>query len=412
MRVLVLWRQCAVDAKMRKTDIDHAFCLKRYDVNNEYFYFNIYNGRFAEDYSWIEERMFDAVIFHYTAMELRGLAQRWNEFIQLMTAVWREYPCKKVIMTQDDYRFTERIWNLALGIKVDTIYTVMRECDHSVLYPKNKMGNIKIKEVLTGYVEEDYINRLRLQSHRERKYDIVYRACKPPYNYGKHSQMKYELVTFFNEKLKDCGFTCDLRNTDNNKGAMLGDSWFEFLASSRITVGCLSGAGFADITGEYEKRVREYTGLHADATYEETKEACFPDIEENLTGAISPRIFDAAITKTCQILVGEDYQGVLRPNIDYIVLNTDFGNIDEVITKMKDIDYCEEIAEHCYEYVVKSRKYIYARFAERIINDIGNSIGYIKNSSSELSRYIERMCKKNNDTVISEILLREKCENI
>lgn len=34
----------------------------------------------------------------------------------------------------------------------------------------------------------------------------------------------------------------------------------------------------------------------------------------------SHRIFDATIIKTCRILVGGDYQGVLRPNIDYIVL--------------------------------------------------------------------------------------------
>lgn len=406
MRILVLWRQCAVDMKMRKTDIDHAFSLHRYDPNNEYFYFNIYNGRFVEDYNWIEKKMFDAVIFHYTVMELRGLDQRWNDFLQFMIAVWRDYPCKKFIMAQDDYKFTERIWNLALGIKADTIYTIIRECDHPVLYPKSKMGEIKIKEVLTGYVEEDYINKLNLQSHRDRKYDVVYRACKPPYNYGRHSQMKYELATFFNEKLKDCGFICDLGNTDHNRGAMLGDSWFAFLASSRLTVGCLGGAGIADINGKYWRKVEEYMAFHPEATYEETKAVCFPDAEENLTGMISPRIFDAAITKTCQVLIGEDYQGILRPHIDYIVLDREFGNADEVIKKMKDIDYCEEIANNCYEHVISSRKYTYAKFAEQIVDNMEQK-DHVKEDSDDLSKYIERMCKKNNDTVMDEIRLKE-----
>ena len=409
MRILVLWRQCAPDIKMRKTDMDHAFSLHRYDTNNEYFYFNIYYGRFAEDYSWIEEKMFDVVIFHYTALELRGLDQRWNDFVQLMIAIWGDYPCKKVIMAQDDYIYTERIWNLALGIKADTIYTVIRECDHHVLYPKNKMGNIKIKVVLTGYVEEDYINKLHLQSHRDRKYDVVYRACRMSYSYGKHSQMKYELATFFNEKLKATGFVYDLENTDNNKGAKLGDSWFAFLASSRITVGCLGGAGLADITGQYGRKVEEYMALHPQATYEETKAVCFPDAEENLTGVISPRIFDAAITKTCQVLIGEDYQGVLRPHIDYIVLDREFGNIDEVIEKMKDIDYCEKIADNCYEQVINSQKYTYASFAKQIADDMGQ-IGQVKEYSNDLSKYIERMCKKNNDTVMNEIRLKEEKE--
>ena len=147
--------------------------------------------------------------------------------------------------------------------------------------------------------------------------------------------------------------------------------------------------------------------LHTDATYEETKDACFSNIEENLMGVISPRIFDAAITKTCQVLVGEDYQGILMPNIDYIVLDTDFSNIDEVVMKMKDIDYCEEIANNCYEHVVKSQKYTYAKFAQWIIRDIGN-VDYVKSPSSDLSRYIEKMCKKNNDTVMNAILLGEE----
>lgn len=407
MRILVLWRQATVDMRMRNTDIDHAFCLQRYDTENEYFYFNIYKGRFAEDYSWINGEMFDVVLFHYSAMELRTSDKYWDNFRRLMTTVWRTYLCKKIIMVQDDYTITKRIWDLALGIKADKIYTVMRECDCLTLYPPNILGNIEIKTVLTGYIEESYINKIHLQSHRCRKYDVVYRAQKLPYKYGKHGQLKYELALYFRERLKDSGLICDLAGTDGNKGAVPGDSWFDFLASSRTTIGCLGGAGFADITGDYETKVREYTALHTDATYEETKDACFSNIEENLTGVISPRIFDATITKTCQILVGEDYQGILMPNIDYIVLDTDFSNIDEVVMKMKDIDYCEEIAENCYEHVVKSQKYTYAKFAKWIINDIGN-VEHVKSPCSDLSRYIEKMCKKNNDTVMNTILLGEE----
>ena len=44
MRILVLWRQA--DVNIRKTIIDHVSCFQRYDVENEYFYFNI----FSENY--------------------------------------------------------------------------------------------------------------------------------------------------------------------------------------------------------------------------------------------------------------------------------------------------------------------------------------------------------------------------
>ncbi len=97
--------------------------------------------------------------------------------------------------------------------------------------------------------------------------------------------------------------------------------------------------------------------------------------------------------------------GGMRPGVDYIVLNADFSNIDDVIKKMKDIDYCEEIASNCYEHLVKSEKYTYAKFVEWIIKDIG-STAYDKNRCGDLSRYIEKMCKKNNELVMNEIKSR------
>lgn len=401
MRILVLWKQDAVI--MRNTILDSAFCFQKYDKENEYFYFNIYGGRFPEDYSWIDETMFDIVIFHYYALSLRYSDKRWGDFLELMSGIWRDYPCRKILMPQDDYTMTERIWDLANGICADTIYTVMRECDYDVLYPKDKIGNIKIKTVLTGYVEESYVNRKPLLQHRDREYDVVYRATKLPYQYGKHGQLKYQLTTYFQEYLKDLGLICDLENTIGNKRALLGDSWLDFLASSRTTIGCLSGSGIADITGEYERKEREYMALHKDATYEEVKSVCFPDAKENLTGVISPRIFESAITKTCQILVGEDFQGVLEPDVDYIVLDNDFANIDEVIMKIRDISYCEQIAENCYKHVIESGEYTYRKFVECILNDIGKIDG-IREHSKKLSCFIESMCKKNNDLVMKEIL--------
>ncbi|MEY8336180.1 glycosyltransferase [Lachnospiraceae bacterium 47-T17] len=353
MRILVLWRQA--DVNIRKTIIDHVSCFQRYDVENEYFYFNIYNGRFAEDYGWIEESMFDAVIFHYSAIALRGFEGYWEDFLRLMITIWRNYPCKKILIPQDDYTDTERIWDLALGIKADIIYTIIRECDHPVLYPKSKLGNIVIKTVLTGYVEETYI----------------------------------------------------LDNTNDDAGALLGDNWLDFLASSRIVIGCLGGSGLADVTGEYGRKTRAYMALHPQAAYEEVKAACFPDAEENLTGMISPRIFDAAITKTCQVLVGEDYQGILRPDIDYIVLDSSFSNVDAVIEKMQDIEYCEKIANNCYEHVVASHSYTYKKFAKRIGHDI-NRREYVQEPLENLSKYIEKMCKKNNDVVLKEVMGKEE----
>ncbi len=403
MRVLVLWRQRT--SNMRNTILDNVFCFQRYDLENEYFYFNIYNGRFPKDYKWIDETMFDAVMFHCTALGLRESDEYWEDYTALMQQVFGKMPCKKIIFVQDDYTLTGRIWDFIKAVDVGKIYTVMREQDYSVLYPKDKVGNIDIETVLTGYVEESYIKRLPFVKHSARELDIVYRANKLPYDFGKLGQLKYEIVNYFKKALEGSGLLYDINNTYGEVNAILGDSWLYFLASSRTVAGCLGGAGMADFTGEYKKEFRKYAQLHKEASYEEARDHCFPGLVENLTGVISPRIFECALTKTCQVLVGNDYQGILRPNEDYIVINEDFCNMSEVIEKIKDIEYCEKIADRCYERVVASGKYSYKIYAEKIAEDIKDGLCE-KKKSSELSSYINKMCKLNNDEVMSDIIKR------
>jgi hypothetical protein len=51
---------------------------------------------------------------------------------------------------------------------------------------------------------------------------------------------------------------------------------------------------------------------------------------------ISSRHFDAAGTATCQILVRGRYNDILAADEHYIPLDTDFANVDEVISRFRD----------------------------------------------------------------------------
>ncbi|MCI9429417.1 MAG: hypothetical protein HFI94_04675 [Lachnospiraceae bacterium] len=406
MRVLVLWRKAS--DRLRNTIIDHAFCFQRYDKENEYFYFNIFNGRRAEDYEWIEQGLFDAVIFHYSALSLRTSEKHWGNFHELMSRVWRDDPCVKVFLPQDDYSCTARIWELANEIKADKIYSVIREEDYSIIYPKDKIGNIDIETVLTGYIEESYLNTMSDKPHIDRKYDVVYRARKLPYEYGKLGQLKSEIADVFKEKLSAQRMRIDIANTNDDGKAILGDAWIDFLASSRMTIGCLGGSGFMDADGMLKKSIERYILLHPNASFEETKTQLFPEKEDNLHGMLSPRIFECAINHTCQILVGDNYHGIIEADKDYIMVKQDFSNIDEVIDRMKDIAYCENIAENCYNKLVKSEQYTYRKFAQKVSDDIKDRIRIPHNEKYD-STYIEVKCRSNNckaDSEIQELLLR------
>ena len=404
MRILVLWRQ--LHLKTRNTIFDYVFSFRKYDLANEYFYFDIYNGRFPSDYEWIVDNMFDAVIFHHTALQLRWWNREyWSQFLELMKKIWKRYPCIKILLPQDDYDRTSSIWDLAEGIDAHDIYTVMKSEDYHILYPKENIGKCDIHTVLTGYVDEKYITEY--DRHEKRSYDVVYRANKSSYAYGKLAQLKVELVRIFEERLNQENLRINLRNPQYNNGAFLGGEWIKFLASSRVTLGCLSGSGIADIDGHIHDKFDDYQKQNPGANYDIAKKACFPNLEENLHGMIGPRIFESAMTKTCQVLVGRDYQGILKPEVDYIVLNEDYSNLNDIVEKIKDVKYCEQIAEQCYRNVIESSKYSYAVLVNEVVKGIAGKVSTEKPRDKQISKIIQEYCDKNNKNVHREMLQKE-----
>lgn len=397
MRVLVFFRRGELLA--RNTILDHAFSLKKYDKKNEYFYFDIWNGRYKKDYSWIQKGMFDVVIFHYSVMALRQLSRHWIPFANLMKDLWRDYPCQKIVIPQDDYTQTKDIWDFVNGIGADIIFSPIREQDFPIIYPKEKIS-AKVYNVLTGYVENKYIDQLKLKEHKNRSKDVVYRARKLPYDFGKHGQLKYEIVNIFKQELQNSGLVYDIENTRGDQQALLGEAWIQFLASSRTTIGCLGGAGIMDVDGMLRENVAAFMRKYPEADFFEAKRNCFPDMDDNLTGVLSPRVFEAALTKTCQVLVGEDYHGIMIPDEDYIMVKNDFSNLPDVLKKMKDIDYCEKIAQNCYEHLIKTNKYSYEKYAQFICSYYPEK-GLEK--SEKMSNTIKDCCEKNNIQVHHEM---------
>lgn len=405
MRILIVWQSGSYS--IRQTIIDHVFSFDKYDKENHYFYFDIRTKVKKKDYEWIQQEMFDAVIFHYTMLGMRCLEKHWKALTDIMSNLWKDCSCIKVLLPQDDYTCTEAIWNFANAIQANIIYTVIRECDYPILYPEDRIPNILVKTVLTGYVEEQSYSDFQLLSHEKRKYDCVYRARKLPYVFGKHGQLKYEIAALFNERLAGDRLVTDIKNTKGRESekkdtVILGRKWIDFLASSRCTIGCLGGSSIVDFKGELSAKEKSFFKQNPMASYDECKKQCFQGVEENLTGMVSPRIFEAALTKTTQILVGADYQGILIPDVDYIMLKEDYSNLAEVIDRMKDIHYCEAMAEKCYEHVIASGKYTYNVFVEQIMKDIITLRTVNYPDDKHLEEKISAICKKKNKIARAE----------
>ena len=84
--------------------------------------------------------------------------------------------------------------------------------------------------------------------------------------------------------------------------------------------------------------------------------------------AISPRNLECCITKTCQILIEGDYNGIIKPGVDYIELKRDFSNIDEVIEMVKNDNKRLSIVEKAFGNVVYNDELYYDSFVSKLLN--------------------------------------------
>jgi hypothetical protein len=90
--------------------------------------------------------------------------------------------------------------------------------------------------------------------------------------------------------------------------------------------------------------------------------------------AISPRLFEAALAGTCQILVPGKYLGILKPDEHYIPLAPDCSNIDAVHAQLTDWRSARERAEACRAALLDNERLTYRGFARDLLERIENKL--------------------------------------
>jgi spore maturation protein CgeB len=80
-------------------------------------------------------------------------------------------------------------------------------------------------------------------------------------------------------------------------------------------------------------------------------------IEYKSGKAISSRHFEPIGTKTCQILLNGNYNGILKKDKHFIGIKKDLSDINEAIEKFKDIQFRQKIVNEAYEYVMENHTY-------------------------------------------------------
>jgi hypothetical protein len=150
------------------------------------------------------------------------------------------------------------------------------------------------------------------------------------------------------------GLMCDVR-----EGTVPGSEWAAFLMKSKGCIGAESGTYYLDRRGELIRRAKAFLQKNPHATFEEVYEHFFERVTvEHVSGkCISSRHFEAIGTKTCQVLLEGEYNGILESGKHYIGVKKDLSNIDDAIERFKDDAYRREIAARAYELVMSEHTY-------------------------------------------------------
>jgi hypothetical protein len=296
----------------------------------------------------------------------------------------------KVALPQDDYYCSEELDKTVTDWGIDLLFTVCPK-HWDILYPRFTKTNGKLLLGYTGYITPEILAQSVSPKPRKlRTIDISYRASGKPTFPNKLATIKAQIGDIFLENFLDQSWSLDI--SSKSTSFISGTSWWDFLENSRCVLGSMSGSSNLIRNHETVDKIRTFQSAFPDASDDEIIYNCIPLADtSNIYEAISPRVIEAALLNSVQILVKGDYSDILVPYQDYLPIAGDFLNGKRVITNTQEIKEIinspllqEKTAFNCREKLLSFDRLRIENFFKQIFKEqqaFQNS-GYITNKTS------------------------------
>ena len=338
-----------------RTITEHIEALQRYSAHDVVLAPGTAHIPYLDDFRrGVDFNAFDALVIHYSVR--LSLEEHISKGVAKAIAA---YDGPKLLYIQDEYENTEtaRRWIERLGI--DTVFTCVPSDQLEKVYPRERFPTVDFVETLTGYVPEDASIEGCAIPLADRHTLIGYRGRRLPHHYGLLGQEKIRIGIEVRDRAAKLGLPVDIEVDENHR--IYGKDWYRFLGSCRATLGTESGANVFDDHGELKQLAAQHSSMPFDAFADKY---IGPYEGRVLMNQISPKIFEAIRLRTALILFEGNYSGVVKPDIHYIPLKKDFSNFDEVVEKMKSLEYVQALTERAHRDIIESGEWSYRAFAE------------------------------------------------
>jgi len=268
----------------------------------------------------------------------------------------------KVAFFQDEYRYCQKRFQFLNRHRIDCVYTLVEPAYFHATY--NKYTSVpRLVSHIPGYVSEGLLKAAEKFGKRDqdRTIDIGYRGRSLEFYMGKGAQEKSRIAHGFIERAGGLKLTLDIEQTERKR--LYGDAWYRFTANCRGFLGVEAGVSIFDVEDTVRIECEKRLSMNRKLKFDELHDQYLFQYEDNVPyRTISPRHFEAAAFRVCQILFEGKYSDVLQPMEHYIPLKKDFSNFDQVIRLFSDASVRCQLTENAYRDLIASGKYSYKKF--------------------------------------------------
>lgn len=340
----------------------------------------------------LQELQFRIIVLHYSLFGIWPymLNEKFLKYIEQSQAY-------KISFFQDEYRFCPARFAFINRYKIDCIYTLLEPAYFDKVYQKYTTVK-KLLYTLPGYVSGNLIALAQMMAKpdKDRGIDIGYRGRRLSFYMGKGGQEKHGIAVSFLQRANGLNLEIDVESDEQRR--IYGKGWYKFLANCRAVLGVEAGVSIFDLEDKVRLECERLISQNPRISFEEISKKVLGPWEANIPyRTISPRHFEAAAFRVCQILFEGDYSGVMQPMVHYIPLKKDFSNFEDVIRMFKDQKLRSRLTENAYRDLIGSGEYSYRKFIREIFDKSLTDFGLKPEITQEKAEKVRTLLRKNVD---------------
>lgn len=277
----------------------------------------------------------------------------------------------RAVCIQDEYDHVERERRGLDRVRPHVVFTCVPPDQRERVYPSERYPGTDFVHVLTGYVPASLAAGFRPVPLRERPIVIGYRGRDIGPRYGRLGRMKFGIGEVFRDAARERRVPADIAMDEASR--IYGNAWYEWLGRCRCVLGNESGSNVFDFDGS----IAEACSRAGWDTVPADVQARIDELDRTFRmGQISPRVFEAAATRTALVLYEGRYSDAIRPHEHYVPVRHDHSNLDEVFRAIDDLPALEAMAGRAHAHLIGSGRFSYGAFACTVEHALGRRMNF------------------------------------